>query len=153
MGWDVHTHLAVECDHFRFGDVRKLATEYLPKLPSWEDADDAEKQAVNLLTWLTDDRAHLFEGNGGDLLLWGYIRGKPTDVKGFVELLRANGFWLAFLHALNGPKSIWPSQHHILVFEEQEQSEQTIASEIFSRDNDNEIVVNRHLCPFCFNQG
>jgi hypothetical protein len=157
MGINVHTHLAVQCDSEALELVRQLAKAYLPKLPDWEDADDGEKLAVNLLTWLSSPEFTLFKGNGGDLLLWGYIRGYITYVDEFIEILRENGFWADLLRLVHGTKKPYLSSRHIVVFEEREQTEQTIAYEIKVAEDEQEkrldtVTVKRHKCPFCFYQ-
>lgn len=146
MGWYVHVEVSFSCCENE--PVAALARKHAPNHLEDGPASDSERAA----RWFLDDlagRTGENMGPKGGVSLWGMI-GNYTHVDVFCERLRP--FWKELLET---PKC-GPSSHaHIIVFEEQEQSEQAIAYEIKLADEertDGELVITRHALPFCWNQ-
>lgn len=140
MAWDVHLHVCFACDEN--DAVAGLAATHLSR-----DIAMAREcpWAADFLIAVADRRGGN-PGQKGGLLLWGIV-GNYVIVDEFVERLRP-----FFLDLLRGVPSGPLDHEHILVFSEQEQSEQTIAHEIvYDRDTDT-LTVNVHECPFSFGQ-
>lgn len=140
MAWDVHLHVCFACDEN--DAVAALAAEHLAR-----DTAMAREcpWAAMFLTAVSERRGENLGPKGG-LLLWGIV-GNYVNVEEFVERLRP--FFLDVLRGVDGG----PLDHeHVIVFSEQEQSEQTIAHEVvYDRDTDT-LTVRVHECPFSFGQ-
>lgn len=147
MGWYVHIHVCFACD--RNEPVAELAKRHRLALAG-EDGDDGDRAAV----WFLEDLARRTGGNHGPkggLSMWGMV-GNYTNGESFCEALKP--FFEEMLrHGIGGI-----CQHeHILVFEEQEQSDSAIAYEIML-DGDyasdvRKVVIKTHTgLPFAWMQ-
>jgi hypothetical protein len=146
MAWYVHIHVCFACDYN--DGVAALAKEHLA------GTDYQCREAKWFLESLSQ-RTGTNAGTKGGLSLWG-ICGNYTNGEEFVEELKP--FWEDLLKSdtEGGPLYF----EHILVFVEPEQSEQTIAYEIFLDEDlsyfpptrGGDLVVKVHECPFCFYQ-
>lgn len=141
MGWYVHIHVAFSCD--RNEGVGELAAKHLAMLS--ESDDDAIRYVRFFLTELSE-RTGENPGPKGGLSLWG-MTGNCTRADEFCQTLIP--FWGELLsgHIDGGPCS----HEHVIVFEEQEQSERAVAYEIAS-DDGAPITIKRHELPFAWMQ-
>jgi hypothetical protein len=143
MGWYVHVHVSFACDENE--PVAEVAKKHAERHAT-DGGSDAECAARWFLDGLSE-RTGANMGPKGGLSLWG-MTGNHTSVSEFCERLRP--FWLELLQT---PKCGPLDFEHIVVFEEQEQSGQAIAYEIYldepARSN---LMIRRHELPFCWNQ-
>jgi hypothetical protein len=143
MGYYVHIHVCFACDTNE--GVAALALKHKAML---SDSNDGAREAGWFLADLVKRTGHN-PGPKGGLSTWGIV-GNYTRGEAFVKTLMP--FWLELLSGDidGGPCSF----EHILVFEEPEQTERTIAYEIFLEDRDDPktLEVKRHECPFSFMQ-
>lgn len=147
MAYDVHIHLAFSCS--RNEGVAELAKRHAAGMNP--DAPDGIREAK----WFLDDLAERTGRNlgpKGGLCLWG-MTGNYTRVGDFCEVLRP--FWLELLTTGidGGPLDF----ERVIVFEEQEQSEQAIAYEIGLEDDEDgmsraALFIRRHELPFAWMQ-
>lgn len=147
MAWDVHIHVCFACH--RNDPVADLAAKHLPDVANREhDGDDGDRAArwfLEALTKRTGDNP----GPKGGLSMWGIV-GNYTRGESFCEALRP--FFEELLRSGIGGIC---RHEHILVFEEQEQSESATAYEIMLYDDDKVggLVVKRHdKLPFSWMQ-
>jgi hypothetical protein len=147
MAWDVHIHVCFSCD--RNEPVAELARRHLEAVKA-RDGDDGDRAAV----WFLEDLAKRTGGNPGPkggLSLWGMV-GNYTNGASFCEALKPF-FEEMLIHGVGGI-----CQHeHILVFEEQEQSESPTVYEIMlDGDYDSDarrLAIKRHEnLPFTWMQ-
>lgn len=138
MAWDVHLHVCFPCSDN--DPVAKLATQFLPSVTEDRDAE-------NFLLDLTS-RSGYNKGYKGGLSLWGYV-GNHSVGDRFVDVLRP--FWLALFQFREGEQEIICDFERILVFAEDEQSEQAKAYEISIEDN-GALKITKHDCPFSWGQ-
>src|SRR5580692_1907576 len=111
MAWDVHIHVCFACD--KNEKVAEIAKKHCASILS---NNDGHREAVWFLTDLAKRTGPNYGPKGG-LSLWG-MTGNYTNVEEFCEILRP--FWVELLSGIDGG----PCEHeHIIVFEEQEQSE------------------------------
>jgi hypothetical protein len=150
MGWYVHIHVCFSANGNEA--VAELARKHRPLI---QDEDDGHRAVM----WFLDDlskRTGSNPGPKGGLSLWGMI-GNYTKVDTFCEVLRP--FWEDLLSGNDMRGDDWdgPCSHdHIIVFEEQEQSEAATAYEIGWDDNDGEnrkLFIKKHeRLPFTWMQ-
>ncbi len=119
-----------------------IAKECLPMVSEDRDAENFLKDL--------SERTGINKGYKGGLSLWGYV-GNHSVGERFVDVLRP--FWYAVFKAKDedGDEAILLSHEHILVFVEEEQSEQAQAYEIMLDDADT-LVIKHHQCPFSWGQ-
>lgn len=145
MGWYVHIHVCFSASENE--PIAALASRHLPAIEAME-MDHGVRYAI----WFLQDvakRTGTNPGPKGGLVLWGMV-GNYTLVDKFCEYLKP--FWFELLS-----KGISCCQHdHIMVFEEQEQSEAANAYEIFLADERDPIaglVIRKHeRLPFTWMQ-
>jgi hypothetical protein len=165
MAHDVHLHVCFPCDANE--DVAELARKYLELWGIRPTSDDSRwpmRPAPNA-PWADSWEAGCFLvdlslrtgpnlGRKGGLCLWGIV-GDYTDTEKFMEVLRP--FWMDLLNLdgelLGGPLSF----EHILVFYEEEGSEQAHAYEVMDAadgtgDRVEQLVIKHHDLPFCWQQ-
>jgi hypothetical protein len=141
MGWYVHLHVCFSCCENE--PVAVLAKKHL----------ENTKVETEEARWFLEDAAERTgenPGPKGGLFLWGIV-GNHTNVEQFVEDL------LLFWRDLYDEGAVF-SFERIIVFEEQEQSEQAKAHEIsFIEKVDNSnlpygVVVKKYDCQFTWMQ-
>lgn len=144
MAWDVHIHVCFPCD--RNEAVAELAKKHLPSIAS---EDDGPREARWFLESLST-RAGNNPGPKGGLSLWGMV-GNHTRAEAFCECLKP--FWTDLLSEVDGGPLDF---EHVIVFEEQEQSEAANAYEIMWDDpheDDRKLVIKKHdRLPFGWQQ-
>ncbi len=135
MGYYVHLHVCFACD--TNDEVAALANQRKESVREHKEA-----------FWFLDDlskRTGRNPGPKGGLSLWGIV-GNYSRGDSFCEILRP--FWMALLAGVDGgPRDF----DRVIVFEEQEQSERTIAFEIYLESPDS-LIIKTHECPFSFMQ-
>lgn len=151
MAHDVHLHVSFECNDN--GPLGKLALKHLATL-----SDDVCVEARMFLQDLSERKGRN-PGMKGGLCLWGIV-GNYSNADTFITDLRR--FWI----------ELWNCEHteyecgfmpfrHIVVFEEQEQSEQAKAYCLTPVGGDKvgrydyevtDYLVTSHKLPFCWNQ-
>jgi hypothetical protein len=142
----VHIHVCFGCDENE--PVAALGKEFIERIEWHRHSDtggihDGAREA----RWFLEALAERTGGNPGPkggLSLWGMV-GNYTKADVFVDILLP--FWEALFERQPGG---FLDHEHILVFEEAEQTERTIAFEIMREAG--AVVVKRHDCPFAFMQ-
>lgn len=141
----LYVHLSVVFATDRNESVAALAAKHRATIT---DTRDGAREAG----WFLDDlaaRTGRNMGPKGGLSLWGTV-GNYTDGHAFVEVLKP-----FFAELLSSGIDGGPCSHeHILVFVEQEQSEQATAFEILLADEEaaESLTVREHKCPFSWMQ-
>lgn len=144
MSHYVHIHVVIPCDDN--DDLAAVAKKFLPTINAKDE--DCGREAA----WFLEDlstRTGKNPGRNGGLSLWGMI-GNYTLVDEFCRLLLP--FWTALLSedTKGGPTEF----DHIVVFEEQEQTEAANAYVIRWDDWESEVrqveIVKHERLPFSF---
>lgn len=157
MAHDVHLHVAFNCNSN--DGVAELARQHLPAVKAATGAESTvyQPELGPEAAWFLEDlsrRTGENPGPKGGLSLWGIVS-NHTQAQVFAEVLRP--FWDDLLRrGVDGGPS---AHHHILVFYEEEQSEQANALEIylhgdvwFDRDNCSLVITNHQGLPFAWMQ-
>lgn len=139
MGLYVHVSVIFACDSNE--GVASLAADYLTRLSFGDDSPVEAKWFLKELSERSGGNA----GPKGGVSHWGII-GNYTEVDEFVDFLKP--FWTALLGEVKGGPL---SHERIIVLWEREQSEMANAYEIYL-DNDSNLVIDSHECPFAFMQ-
>lgn len=137
MGYYVHLSVVFACN--KNDEVAAIAKRHLDKVGD-------NREAHSFLEELSR-RTGENPGSKGGLSLWGII-GNHTSAERFVDDLRP--FWSDLLSddCDGGPCGF----EHVIVFYEQEQTEQAKALEIFKDETTEELIVKKHKLPFSWLQ-
>lgn len=149
MSYNVHINVCFACDNN--DAVAALAKEHLAKL-NLESTYPLDREAETFLVELSA-RVGPNPGPRGGLSMWGMV-GKYTHGDIFVNQLEPFWFDLLSKELPGGPHNF----EHVIVFTEEEGTEQAFAYEIklltYNIDivRHKKIVITKHKCPFSWAQ-
>jgi len=159
---DVHLSVVFNCDENE--PVALLAKRYMELFkiepvennwPKYEYNQEYDKYYSKEVGWFLSDlskRTGHNWGPKGGLSMWGTV-GNFTNPDDFIGCLKE--FWFDLLSSQDcGPANF----EHVIIFYEQEQSEQAKCYEIYLNPKKRnkytleDLVVKQHDLPFCWNQ-
>jgi hypothetical protein len=143
MGYAVHMHVCFSCEENE--PVAALAKKHLEHLPAITGDDEMLYNGILEARWFLKSLSERTGDNAG-LSMWGIKGSYYTDVDKFIEVLHP--FLLEMFETETGVFDF----EHIIVFEERQQWERTIAHEISYNKDSKQVVIQRHICPFAFMQ-
>lgn len=154
MGYYVHLSVTYsgDCDGDALERLKPLVEKHKKYIEKeWDDVSQDGKHTYEWSReayWFLEavlDKKNYNCGPKGMLFTWGIV-GNYTSAENFKDCLSP------FFEEMLKEEISVSDFDHILVFWEQEQSEQAKAFEIFLNEDSKKLEVKKHELPFCWNQ-